>query len=137
MGTISGTERRKAERFTRDDFTLNLSSGGRAITDVQLRDVSTDGFGLQVGGDLQVGQELSFEFVVPGGAVSGKAKVIWAEPFHMGYRGGARFQGLGWFGRRRLRRSLSGSDSPESWMDVVLITIAAVLTALVVVDFLK
>lgn len=137
MGTLSGTERRKAERFVRDDFTLNLASSGRAITDVQLRDVSTEGFGVQVGGDLKVGQNLSFEFVLPGGSVSGQAVVVWAEAFHMGYRGGAKFSGLGWFGRRRLKRALSGTDAPEGWLDVVLITIAAILAALVVVDQLK
>ena len=109
MGTISGQERRKAERSVRDDYTLNLSSGGRPYTDVQLRDVSTKGIGLQVGGDLKVGQQLRFERLIPGGAVSANAAVVWAEPFHMGYRGGAKFTSLGWFGRRKLARSLDFS----------------------------
>lgn len=137
MGTISGEERRKADRSVRDDFTLNLSSGGTVYSDVQLRDVSSEGFGLQVGGDLKVGQSLKFEFVLSSGSVKGTAAVVWAEPFHMGYRGGAKFTGLGFFGRRRLKRCLAGKDKPDSWMDVILITLAAVAVAWVVVDFLK
>ena len=136
MGTISGDERRKADRSVRDDFTLNLSSGGKSYPDVQLRDVSTKGLGLQVGGDLKVGQPLRFEFVLPGGSVSGTAEVVWAEPFHMGYRGGAKFTSLGWFGRRKLARALSGRG-PDTWLDLLLIAIAAALCALVAVDLLK
>ena len=137
MGTISGQERRKAERSVRDDYTLNLSSGGRPYTDVQLRDVSTKGIGLQVGGDLKVGQQLRVELLIPGGTVSANAAVVWAEPFHMGYRGGAKFTSLGWFGRRKLARSLGGSDGCDSWLDLVLIAVAAGLGALVAVDLLK
>lgn len=133
MGTISGNDRRRSERAEHYDFTLNLSSGGKAITDVQLRDVSADGFGVQVGGDLSVGQKLRFELLMPGGSVSGAAAVVWAEPFHMGYRGGAKFVGLGWFGRRRLRRALNGAGA-ESWADVVLVVVAVALGAMVAVD---
>ncbi|TPW19511.1 MAG: hypothetical protein FD126_2615 [Elusimicrobia bacterium] len=137
MGTISGEERRKAERSVRDDYTLNLSSGGRPYGDVQLRDVSTRGIGLQVGGDLKVGQQLNVELFVPGGSITATASVVWAEPFHMGYRGGAKFTSLGWFGRRKLARSLGGKDGRDSWFDLILIAIAAGLGALVAVDLLK
>lgn len=136
MGTISGQERRKAERSVRDDFTLNLTSGGTTYTDVQLRDVSTKGIGIQVGGDLKVGQQLRVELVIPGGTVTANAAVVWAEPFHMGYRGGAKFTSFGWFGRRKLARSL-GSDGRDSWLDLLLIAVAAGLGALVAVDLLK
>ena len=137
MGTISGEERRKAERAVRDDYTLNLSSGGRPYGDVQLRDISTKGIGIQVGGDLKVGQQLRVELLVPEGRVTVNASVVWAEPFHMGYRGGAKFTSLGWFGRRKLARSLGGKDGNDSWFDLVLIAIAAGLGALVAVDLLK
>lgn len=133
MGTISGNDRRRSERAEHYDFTLNLSSDGKAITDVQLRDVSADGFGVQVGGDLAVGQKLRFELIVPGGTVTGNAAVVWAEPFHMGYRGGAKFVGLGWFGRRRIRRALAGGTL-ESWADVVLVVVAVALGGMVAAD---
>lgn len=137
MGTISGQERRKAERLIRDDYTLNLSSEGRPYTDVQLRDVSTKGIGVQVGGDLKVGQQLRVDLIIPGGTITANASVVWAEPFHMGYRGGAKFTSLGWFGRRRLARSLGGAEGRDSWFDLILIAVAAGLGALVAVDLLK
>ncbi|TBR25818.1 PilZ domain-containing protein [bacterium] len=133
VGTISGNDRRKAERAERYDYGLKLSSGGRAIADVQIRDVSPDGVGVQVGGEIKAGQQLNFEFVIPGGTVSGVATVVWAEPFHMGYRGGAKFTSLGFFERRKLKRSLGGS-SPGSLADTILLLVAVILIALVVQD---
>ena len=83
-----------------------------------------------------MGQQLRVELLVPEGRTA-NASVVWAEPFHMGYRGGARFTSLGWFGRRKLARSLGGKDGDDSWLDLVLIAIAAGLGALVAVDLLK
>lgn len=137
MGTISGNDRRKDERSERYDYGLKLLAGGKPIADVQLRDVSTAGFGVQVGGDLKAGQDLRFEFTIPGGVVNGTATVVWAEPFHMGYRGGLKYKGLGYFERRKLKRSLGGSGSPGSLADTVLFVVAAALLLAVVSDLAR
>lgn len=136
MGTISGQDRRKAQRAERD-LPLRLYAAGRPLPDAQLRDVSTEGFGVQVAAELKPGQALAFELQLAAGKVAGSAAVVWAEPFHMGYRGGARITKLGFFARRRLKRAIAGDDSPEGFLDTVLIALAAVLFAAVAVDFFR
>lgn len=135
MGTISGQDRRRVERSERD-LALRLYANGRPIPDVQLRDVSSEGFGVQVAGELKAGDNVTFEFQLEGAVVSGRAAVVWAEPFHMGYRGGARFTRLSWFGRRRLEQAIAGKDARPGWGDSILILVAAVLFAAMAVDFL-
>lgn len=135
MGTLDGGERRRAERKERDDLTLRLTSGGRPVQEVQLRDVSPRGFGVQVATELKAGDKIKFELECPGDSLRGGAKVVWAEAFHMGYRGGLEITDLGWFERRKLNRVLTGKAGfLETGLDALLILGAAILGAMVIVD---
>ena len=135
MGTLDGGERRRAERKERDDLTLRLTSGGRPVKEVQLRDASPRGFGFQVATELKAGDKIKFSLEVPGDSLSGSARVVWAEAFHMGYRGGLEITDLGWLGRRRLNRVLTGKAGfLETGLDAILLLAAAILGAMVIVD---
>lgn len=137
MGTISGTERRREFRVDKDDISLRLSSAGKALPDVQIRDVSALGFGIQVNHELKPGQTLAFELLLPNGPVRGTAAVVWAEPFHMGYRGGLKIVSLNWFARRRLRRVLGGQNDDGGWLDTVLYVLAGLVALFVLWDYLS
>lgn len=135
MGTLDGGERRRAERKERDDLTLRFSAGGRPVQEIQLRDVSPRGFGVQVATEIKAGDKVKFELELPGDAMRGSARIVWAEAFHMGYRGGLEITDLGWLGQRRLNRALTGKAGVlETGLDTVLLLAAAVLAAMVVVD---
>ncbi|MBI3298498.1 MAG: PilZ domain-containing protein [Elusimicrobia bacterium] len=138
MATLSGGERRRHERRDRDDLTLRLSFSGRSLPDVQLRNVSSGGFGVQVNAEIKAGQALKFELDMPGDSVKGGAKVVWAEAFHMGYRGGIEITDLGWLARRRLSRAIDGQPPiVERLIDGLLLIAAAVLFGLVAVDLMR
>ena len=135
MATLSGGERRKTERHERDDLTLRLSSANRTLPDVQLRNLSSAGFGVQLNSEIKVGQAVKFELEIPGDCVRGSGKVVWAEAFHMGYRGGIEITELGWFARRRLTLELNSQGGVvESVFDGLLLIAAGVLFAMVLVD---
>lgn len=139
MGTISGNERRRAERKDRDDLSLTLKDKTRQFPDVQVRDVSHLGFGVYVGGDFQPAGTVSFELRSGIETVSGTARVVWTEAFHMGFRAGLEVTGMGWFGRRRLKALLQsdgkGGGAVGGIIDFVLVILALVVGGLAVADF--
>ncbi|MBI5596601.1 MAG: PilZ domain-containing protein [Elusimicrobia bacterium] len=136
MGTISGNERRRVERKDRDDLSMTLNDKGRQLSEVQVRDVSPLGFGIYVGGDIQPGGTVSFQLRSGIESVSGSARVVWAEAFHMGFRVGLEVTGMGWFGRRRLAKLLKsdGKGGGGGFIDAVLVILALVVGGLVAAD---
>ncbi|MDE2290518.1 MAG: PilZ domain-containing protein [Elusimicrobia bacterium] len=139
MATLSGGERRKSERSEREDFALRLDRGGKRLPDVEVRDISLSGIGFKSQAQVSPGDSLAFELRIPGGQVGGKAVVVWAEAFHMGYRAGARITRLGFFQRGRLKKALAtepGTKAGGGWLDTVLLLLAAAVAAVVAADLL-
>ena len=138
MGTISGNERRRAERRDRDDLSLTLKDKTHQYPEVQVRDVTHLGFGIYVGGDFKPEGTVSFQLRCGIETVTGTARVVWTDPFHMGFRAGLEVTGMGWFGRRRLKALLQsdgkGPGVLAGLIDFVLVILALVVGGLVVAD---